>query len=50
MDECKKFIRDNVLCFCCCVLIEYKMRDCKEKVVCGECGGDFYLIVLYFIK
>lgn len=44
LDERRKFIRDNALCFRCCVSTEHKMRDCKEKVVCGECGGDSHLI------
>lgn len=46
----KEDCRDNALCFHCCVSTEHKMRDCEEKVVCGECGGDFHPTAFHLTK
>ncbi|CAG2217796.1 unnamed protein product [Mytilus edulis] len=50
LDERRKFIRDNALCFRCCSSTDHKIRDCKEKIVCGECGSDSHPSALHLVK
>lgn len=43
----KRFLKENRICFCCCVFILYISCDCKVFIKCEECGNDRYLIVFY---
>lgn len=47
LEERKRFLKLNNLCFKCCVFNIYKSCDCSVSILCKECGSKYYIIVFY---
>lgn len=50
MKKCKDLLKKKGICFKCCVLNNYLMKNCKYFIQCEKCDSELYLIVLYVIE
>lgn len=46
----KKFIRDNHICFKCCLTSTHKVGDCQAVVCCGDCGSQRHSTALHMVE
>ena len=49
IDEKRKLLSENHICFKCCNSAEHQRRNCPEVVKCSECGSSHHLTVMHFI-
>lgn len=40
LDERKKFIKENIICFLCCSSTAHQAKSCTEAIKCTECESD----------
>lgn len=46
----KKFIRDNHICFKCCLTSNNTAKDCQAAVCCGDCGSQCHSTALHMVE
>ena len=49
IDEKRKLLSENHICFKCCNSAEHQRRNCPEVVKCSECGSSLHLTVMHFV-
>lgn len=47
LDDRKKFIMDNSICFRCCASTTHQAKNCDMAVKCTECGSERHLAALH---
>lgn len=46
----KKLIRDNHICFKCCLTTNHTAKDCQAAVCCGDCGSQCHPTALHMVE
>ena len=49
IDEMRKLLSQNHICFKCCNSAEHMRRNCPEVVKCSDCGSSHHLTVMHFV-
>lgn len=47
LDEKKKILMDNKLCFKCCMSVDHLARDCKNKLYCNICHKQSHVTAMH---
>lgn len=47
LDDRKKFLKENSICFRCCGSTTHQAKDCDVSIKCSECSSDRYLAALH---
>lgn len=47
LDDRKKFLKDNGVCFRCCASVSHMARNCDVAIKCAECNSEKHLAALH---
>ncbi|KAM9705208.1 uncharacterized protein ACNS7B_001527 [Menidia menidia] len=47
LDDRKRFLRDNGVCFRCCASVSHMARNCDVAIKCAECNSEKHLAALH---
>ncbi|XP_055995796.1 uncharacterized protein LOC130046821 [Ostrea edulis] len=50
LEERKRLLKQNNICFRCCASNTHKSRDCSASVSCKECGSKFHTTALHISR
>ncbi|XP_069972597.1 uncharacterized protein [Penaeus vannamei] len=50
LEECKKLLKENRICFKCCISKNHLSRDCPEDITCKDCGSKYHCTAMHLKK
>lgn len=50
LEERKKLLKENRICFKCCISKNHLSRDCPEDITCKDCGSKYHCTAMHLKK